>query len=381
MFSGKFSKVSEGLPESINSCPPKRAKFPLQSPLWMFFFCHKHLEFEETRWVLHRRGLKLNACFVSPRAPELLELLPLPHFWDHGLPHDPDIPWTSRRGREDEAGLGRGVTPPSCHTNANSSKMLVLSWETKEAEIHRPRAAGAGLARRNNQVGVHSRLSWLDSCWFPACRLRTSLEGSHRHSSGTPSLQQPHPEQQHSGKWEMPRSACQFKQIKMGSFWQNWLLHDHRVLSEQEPALLSLTECTEHCTAQPLSSAAAPSSRESQHSRQRQPPGILSFQIQRSTAVLLCSRFICHKSQQSTEFTAHKCSSKEAKGNKDWGGKNIFALTQQRWKLKWKAKTMQAKMTRREGKKQPLVFNAAVRMLKILFLFYLIFCAMERGAQ
>lgn len=49
--------------------------------------------------------------------------------------------------------------------------------------------------------------------------------------------------------------------------------------------------------------------------------------------------------------------------------------------LKWKAKTMQAKMTRREGKKQPLVFNAAVRMLKILFLFYLIFCAMERGAQ
>lgn len=50
----------------------------------------------------------------------------------------------------------------------------------------------------------------------------------------------------------MPRSACQFKQIKMESFWQNWLLHDHRVFSEQEAALLTLTECTEHRTAQPL---------------------------------------------------------------------------------------------------------------------------------
>lgn len=75
---------------------------------------------------------------------------------------------------------------------------------------------------------------------------------THRHSSGTPNLQQPHPEQQHSGKREMPRSACQFKQIKMESFWQNWLLHDHRVFSEQKPALLTLTGCTEHRTAQPL---------------------------------------------------------------------------------------------------------------------------------
>lgn len=43
----------------------------LQSPLWTSF-CQKHLEFEETHWVLHRRCLKLNACFVL----ELLELSP-----------------------------------------------------------------------------------------------------------------------------------------------------------------------------------------------------------------------------------------------------------------------------------------------------------------
>lgn len=70
MLSCKFSKVSEGLSEIITSCPPNRAKSPLQSPLWIFFSCLKHLEFEETRWVLHR-CLKLNMYFV-------LELLELP---------------------------------------------------------------------------------------------------------------------------------------------------------------------------------------------------------------------------------------------------------------------------------------------------------------
>lgn len=78
---------------------------------------------------------------------------------------------------------------------------------------------------------------------------------------------------------------------------------------------------------------------------------------------------------------------KKPKGVRTGVEKNLFALTQQRpaqaqrGKLERKVKTMQAKMMCREGKKQPLLFNAAVRVLKILFNFYLILCAMERGTQ
>lgn len=88
-------------------------------------------------------------------------------------------------------------------------------------------------------------------------------------------------------------------------------------------------------------------------------------------------------------FTARKCSSKEAKGNKDWGGKkkkkkhfsSDLAKMAQRGKLKSKVETIQVKMACGEGKKQALLFHDAVRMVKVLFDLYLIFCAMERGTQ
>lgn len=85
-----------------------------------------------------------------------------------------------------EAGKMRQVwegewLPLAVPTNVNSSKKAraaLRNWGG--TETHRPRAAGAGLALRNNQASVYSRLSWLDSCWFPGCRLRTSPGGSHR---------------------------------------------------------------------------------------------------------------------------------------------------------------------------------------------------------
>lgn len=153
MFLHRFSKVSEGLSESTNSCPPKRTKSPLQSPLWIFFFF-----LPETFGIwgsslgFAQRCLKLNVCFYDHVHLNPWNCLPCHIFGTTAclmILTFPEQAGEAGKRRQVWEGSGFAVT-----TNINSSKKLVLPWKTTEAETHRPRAAGAGLALRNNQVSV-----------------------------------------------------------------------------------------------------------------------------------------------------------------------------------------------------------------------------------
>ena len=155
--------------------------------------------------------------FLPPHGLELLELpSSLPLFWDHSMPHYPNVHWAVKQERQGRWGRSE---KGSYYIFLIPQMSTILKSLCCTEKPRRLKHTGLRLLKLGRHTGIYVRLACTKLQAFLArqllillaCYLRTSSGGfaqTCKHSNTvTPKAQKPHPQEQHTGKWETWHSA------------------------------------------------------------------------------------------------------------------------------------------------------------------------------